>query len=106
LVWRILDEHVKKLRIIEYKYDKVRDEFDYKVADFETGENAVWAPSYCLRSWSGNCVLGRKITDREARMTRAEREEEEKREDEEEKKRENAFHVRLHSRRHENLIDM
>ena len=113
-VWRILDEYIKKLRIVEYKYEKLRDELDYKIADFETGENAVWVPSYCLRPWSRNCEPGREISDREARMTRAEREEEEmcedkedkKREDEEEKKRDNIFHVGSYGRRHENLIDM
>ncbi len=51
-------------------------------------------------------MLGRKITDREARIIRAEREEEEKRKDEEEKKRKNAFYIRLYSRRYENLINI
>lgn len=121
-VWSILDKHIKKLQIIEYKHEKSRDEFDYKVEDFESGENAVWVPSYCLRPWSSNCQPGRQITDREAAVTRAEREEEEVRadkeekkrehdeekkwEDEEEKKREDTSLVGSHSMRHKNLIDM
>jgi len=101
-VWSTLDGYVKKRWIIAYKYE--RSEFDYKVADFETDENAVWVPSHCLRPWNSNCEPGRQITDKEAGVTRAGREEEEVREDEEEKKREDE--EGSHNTWHENLIDV